>query len=343
MDSIREIAISQIASVLSESKIIFPENDIWRKIFNNAGLSEIYIENASSLKCIAIPRTWDRDYEHNSRCYSALHRIFSNLVEDFSMFTGLINSISNESSKWFIFTGSKSMSTDEIIEKLEKNSFNENNALLNQYASKSFKRLRNNLNILGLDFSFDKEEAADLIILPFEFSDKTEDKSILTEWLETNYPGILTSYEKAISAYGRPDYEATLTHCRSVLTGIFSYSKGESDKWIKGLQVACEKDKNLKNIVSPHNISTFKFAKKSDMTSAEYESLDRNKKYNYPRFKTIYQLYSFLSDLGAHITEAPSVNGVPDTETIDMCDALMGLRMTEDVLIWLCQSQKNNL
>lgn len=343
MDSIREIAISQIASVLSETKIIFPKSDIWRKIFNNAGQSEFYIENEFQLKCIVIPGTWDQDYEHNPRCYAALNKIFLTLVEDFDMFTKLINSISYETSKFFIFTGNKSISTDKIIQNLERNNFNENNTLLNEYGSKDFKRLRNNLNILGLDFSFDRKEKVDLIILPFEFSNKTGDKSILTEWLETNYPNILISYEKAIAAYGIPDYEATLTHCRSVLTGIFSYSKGNSSKWLMGLQSACEKDRNLINIDKPNNISSLKFIKRKDVTNAEYELLDRDKKYNYPRFRTILQLYSFLSDLGPHITEAPLVKGIPDTEIIYMSDALMGLRMTEDVLIWLYQSQINNI
>ncbi|MBZ9608612.1 hypothetical protein G9F73_012415 [Clostridium estertheticum] len=336
MDSIRDIAISQIASVLSGSNIIPPKNDIWEKIFNNAGQSELYIENRFNLKCTEIPGTWGRDYEHN--CYSSLHKILISLIEDFGVFTKLINSIVDEINMYCILTENKS----KLIEKLDRNSSNKNNALLNEYANKEFKHLRTNLNILGLDFSFDKEESNHLIVLPFEFTDKTEEKSILMEWLETNYVNILVSYKKAISAYGISDYEGTLTHCRSVLTGIFSYSKEDNTKWLRGLQVACEKDKNLKNVEKPNKIHNLIFIKRGDVEEVEYESLDRDKKYNYPRFRTIYQLYSFLSDLGPHITEAPKINGVPDTETIDMCDALMGLRMTEDVLIWLCQCEKIN-
>ena len=45
MDNIQKIAISKIADILSSSNLIIPQIDIWRKIFNNAGLSDLY-ENA---------------------------------------------------------------------------------------------------------------------------------------------------------------------------------------------------------------------------------------------------------------------------------------------------------
>lgn len=42
MDNIQKIAISKIADILSSSNLIIPQIDIWRKIFNNAGLSDLY-------------------------------------------------------------------------------------------------------------------------------------------------------------------------------------------------------------------------------------------------------------------------------------------------------------
>ena len=42
MDKGQEIAISRIADILSSSNLVIPSVDIWKKIFNNAGLSDLY-------------------------------------------------------------------------------------------------------------------------------------------------------------------------------------------------------------------------------------------------------------------------------------------------------------
>ena len=44
MDSIQEIAISKIADILSSSNLIVPQVDIWKRIFNNAGLNDLFNE-----------------------------------------------------------------------------------------------------------------------------------------------------------------------------------------------------------------------------------------------------------------------------------------------------------
>ena len=57
----------------------------------------------------------------------------------------------------------------------------------------------------------------------------------------------------------------------------------------------------------------------------------------------MYQIYSFLSDLGPHKDEANLLNGQVDYETPTMKDAIMGLRFTESILIWLYQNQQIEL
>ena len=57
-------------------------------------------------------------------------------------------------------------------------------------------------------------------------------------------------------------------------------------------------------------------------------------RYQYPRFKLLYRLYSFTCALGAHKNEGNmTISGVDHEET-DIEDALLALRMTEDTLIW---------
>lgn len=343
MDSIKEIAISQIASVLSGSGMIIPRIDAWREIFNNAGLSEVYDENKCNLQCREVPGTWGQEYNHNPRCYYALHEILLNTSSnDFDTFIKLMNSIAYEININIIFDD-KNVKYRDIERVIEKNNATVSNNLLLKHPSKDFKKLRNNLNILGLDFSFDKEYGENLIILPFEFINKMENKTVLIQWLGDNYPNILDAYEKAIKAYGNGDSEGTMAHCRNVITGIFSYSKRDNTKWLTGLQATCSKDKNLTDIERPNKIPDMKYVKKGDVPDEEYAQISAERKYNYPRFRLIHQVYSYLSDLGPHVAEAPLVDGTPDYEVVEPCDAFMGLRMTEDILIWLYQCEQNSL
>jgi len=62
--------------------------------------------------------------------------------------------------------------------------------------------------------------------------------------------------------------------------------------------------------------------------------------FKFSRFKTVYQLYSLASDLGPHISEGPIIDGKVCTEKSTLVDALWILRMTEDFLIWVKNSQK---
>lgn len=339
MDDIKKIAISQVASVLSDTRLIVPEEDIWKQIFYNAGLSRIYDEQCDRLNCKQISVGL---YEHNDNCYSALYDIFLSLLEEFDMFTKLMNSIAYKLNKYLIFND-KYIKVARVERIFGDKDITKSNELLQKYPSKDFKRLRDNLNILSLDFSFEEEYGEHLNLLPFEFIDKKEKRTVLIEWLNYRYPNILDSYQDALKAYGNGDNAGTITHCRNIITGIFSYSKQENSKWLTGLQFACNKDKNLINVDKPNSIPQMIHIKKSDVSAEEYEQISDWKKYNYPRFRLIYQVYSYLCDLGPHITEAPLVNGVPDCESVDQYDALMGLRMTEDILIWLYQCNINSL
>lgn len=68
-----------------------------------------------------------------------------------------------------------------------------------------------------------------------------------------------------------------------------------------------------------------------------------NQRYQYPRYNLIYKLYSYLSDLGAHKNEGNKLqSGGVDSEDCSMEDAFLGLRMTEDMLVWVYQSNAMN-
>ena len=64
MDKGQEIAISRIADILSSSNLIIPSVDIWKKIFNNAGLSDLF-ENRSPQFAIRVESYGFRPDEKN--------------------------------------------------------------------------------------------------------------------------------------------------------------------------------------------------------------------------------------------------------------------------------------
>lgn len=160
-------------------------------------------------------------------------------------------------------------------------------------------------------------------------SESDFDLNFINQWLEVKYSDISECYTNARKAYGNGDFIGCITHCRSIITGIFSIKKDDGREWYNGLQKVCHADKNILNIQQSKKISKIRY---------EVHSQDINERYQYPRFNLINKLYVMTCDLGAHITEGNIDDGVVDSEVASMEDALWVLRMTEDMLIWLFQT-----
>lgn len=332
MDKIKEIAISKIADILSSSNLIIPQVDIWKKIFNNAGLPAYYEDRifqfTTKIESYGY-RDDERNLYHNEKCYNGLYETFKELEYSQDEFLKLCNSIAAKISIYNLFSeeaekATKKMYIDEYIEQID---VAKKNQLLNEYPSKSFQELQSNMNMLGLNIVFSDDG---LSAMPFtdSLSESSFDNNVLLQWLSGKYSNISTEYIDAVKAYSVGDETACITHCRSVITGIFSYKKIEQRKWLDGLQRICNKDKNILN-VEINKIHKYDY---------NANSPDPNARYQYPRFNLIYKLYSFTCALGAHITEG-NVNGENiDFETATLEDAFMALRMTEAVLIWLYQT-----
>lgn len=338
MDKIQKIALSKIADVMAQGQLVLPAKDNWRKIFNNAGQSELNDEYDNLLSELRREEDFQVYYENNSRTYFAILNIISTLIDNSREFVFLMNEYLDKASFARIFRddiaeciGQNRNRYFDIKEHLKKKDPKKAQVVLNEYPSKNLKLLKNNLNILAYDISFNSE--FDLRVSPFSSLDQAnqEEKTIMIEWLEDNYLNVLSSYEGAVRMCSEGNSVECLSNCRNVITGIFSYYKDDPSKWVKGLQNACHLDKNISKVSNPNNIPAYK--------KKQTHSEDLNLRYNYPRFKTIFQVYSFLSDLGPHKDEATLVNGKVDHETPTMEDSIMGLRFTESILIWLYQNQ----
>lgn len=343
MDNINKIALSRIADVITKGTLIIPEFDGFKRAFYNAGLSEYYDDNKHMLIETKREENWQVNYYMNDRSYSGFLDIFYMIIEESNLLIKLLNSIFERISIYRVFNEKIDRAISQglysgyvdIKEQLYKKGSNKANELLKDFASKDFKELRTNLNLLALDISFNNEMYLSISPLTIREEDEKVFRGGMINWLGHNYPNVLSSYENAVKMCSEGNSVECLSDCRNVLAGIFTYHKEEGTKWYTGLKSACKDDKNISNIYSPSNIPLWKNGAANDT--------DPNKRYNYPRFKTINQIYSFLSDLGPHKDEANIVDGVVDYENPTPEDAFLGLRLTESILIWLYQNQSNNL
>lgn len=334
MDNIQEIAVSKLADIMSNGELVLSKRDGWKIIFNNAGLEDCYNGINQQLKETVRQIDWQNSYENNDRTYSALHKTLLSLLDNnHESFLRLINSYLEKVYKYNIFK--VSVIADTKYNDLERYFLRKGKAFTNEFlvnnASKNFIKFKNSLNILCYDIEFN--DNFDLIVYPLSIlnENKFEQKNQMLEWIECQYPNISLLFLKAVKMFGEGNTIECLTNCRSVLTGIFSFDKTEGTKWYTGLQKACFSDKNIGNIVSPTKIIGFK--------ASNTHSTNNDERYNYPRFKTINQIYSFLSDLGPHISEGPKLNDYVDCEICTVQDAFLGLQMTESILIWIYQNK----
>ncbi|MBU8691241.1 hypothetical protein KM918_28595 [Priestia megaterium] len=341
MDRLDEIALSRIATILDRQRIIYTNsNSIWEKILSNAGQSELYSRFSGSLNPYSYNGPWQNPNNGFDEFYSAIKNILQivyangeNLDEFTLLMTSMVEEINLENifdesvlrkfTNYFDFSINEhlnSMSNDECIKFIKEES------------KQDFKLLINNLNVLNLDFTYSQGH---LNLVPFteQSTQISRKSSLLVSWLNKNFPLIAEMYQEAIENYIDGEPVSCISNCRNIITGLFSEYKEDGNKsWVKGLQ-KLSTDTNIENVQVPNNIM--------QGSANKNISFESDKEFKYSRFKLFYQLYSLTSDLGPHITEAPKVGGKLYPEKATQNDALLCIRMTEDILIWVIERLKS--
>lgn len=154
----------------------------------------------------------------------------------------------------------------------------------------------------------------------------------MEEWLHNSYPNVYDSYQSALNAYSNGDLGASIESCRTTLTGLFSKFKGvpfQNGKWLLGLATLTGDFTGT----APSDISQMNEIKNEinnlgnkDISNFFGENLNGK----YKKTKAIYSIYSMLSDYGTHREE-----GTVEIPTAE--DALMMIRITTDILVWVYQ------
>ncbi len=343
MDSIYDIALSHVADIFSTDKLYTLSLDMWSKIYHHSGQSHLYTEYKRKITPLKEPYGYglfDYYIVPNEYCYSAL--------------LDSLNTLRSTDEKAFVFFLKNCISQINLNKAINKESANnvlkdipkyrcDNfesiiydktyddkliNKLLSTCPSSSYIILNNNLHIIGYDIEYINDEFS---IFPY-FDDITNNTlPLIDEWLKNKSAKLFDEYQNANKSYSNSDYSGFLSHCRSLITGICSLNKEIGYKWYSGLAEICHFDKNIDNVTN--------YSKLGELSYNE-NSQDENQRYNYPRYKLIYRLYSFTSDLGSHVTEGNMTQErtIEHEETYSS-DALMGLRMTQSFLLWIYQNE----
>lgn len=331
----RELAaLSQIAEILSDNhkSPLMPSEDIWKKIFCGAELEDLFEKRSPQFHIESRGYGYDKEFLFNDRTYNGLYETFKELEYQPEKLIMFLNGVANRMSLYRIFdsdaedtikkkyTKVKGTYLEEMISSIGDE---QKNIILSEYASKDFNKLKRYVNIINLDFLYCDGE---LCVQPFTVrsNESIQDLDIISHWLYTEHKDVYESYESAKKAFANGESVSCIMHCRNIITGIFSSQKSEQRKWLDGLKKACHQDKYINN-VEANKIAEMKYNENSD---------NKKERYQYPRFKLLYRLYSFTCALGAHRNEGNmTISGV-DNEVTSIDDALLALRMTEDALIW---------
>lgn len=310
----QEIILSQISAIYDVAPFVKCQDGQMKMILKCCGLGEYYDKYSEYLE----PHYYNRGYQNKNpsyRIFLGLDNIFCDLMNDNSQekIIALLTELGNN-------IGPSVIADEELYKD-------------------SFIKLNNLYNLLGL-----KIEVVDIDIYGYKInvvahtcqSERLADDFGMEKWLKNDYPAVYTIYKSALESFALGNIVAAVESCRSALTGIFSQFKGipfKNSKWVLGLATetgdftgTTAEDVSL---MQPIKAAIEQHGKK-DISEFFGDNLEGS----YKKTKAIYSIYSMLSDYGTHSQE-----GTP--ETLNNDDALMMIRMTTDILVWLYQ--KNNI
>lgn len=314
----KEIILAQICDIYGTNGFVICKNGQLKRILRCCGLGEYYEENSDYLE----PYWYNKTYENENRKYN--------------VFIGLDNIFSD------LLSNNRS---DDIILLLTELGKNIPEHVFEKEYNKPFKekieKLQSLYKLMGLNLEaehfFDGYGDSIQVTVKAFANDslRFNNNCNMEEWLEKNYPNVYDSYESALDSYTIGDLGASIESCRTTLTGLFSKFKGipyQNRSWFLGLAT----------ITGDFTGTTSSDATQLSPIKSEIENLNKsdisdffgeNLNGSYKKTKAIYSIYSMLSDYGTHREEGTVE--VPTSE-----DALMMIRMTTDILVWIYQKNQ---
>lgn len=301
----KEIILSRIASTLSLKNFIYKKNSSLKERLKCAGLGEYFDKYEQYL----IPYYYK----------NGVSAKFENPNAEYDVFLGLDSIFSD------LYSEDKSDELINLLKELTKAfdiSFIENNY------EEEFDELVKLYELLGLSLCLEDDRIKVNVCMESDLQ-RVKDLFSVESWLEANHIEVYDAYKSAINSYTIGNAGACIESCRTCLVSFFSKYKGTSDfaQWMRGIY-------NTSGEANDGTIKDFSHALKSDLNKEELaDFFYENKAGKFTKTKTIYMIYSMLSDYGTHRNE--STQEIP---TID--DALFSLRLIDSILFWVYSKTK---
>ncbi|AJD31624.1 hypothetical protein FDE98_07125 [Clostridium sporogenes] len=146
-------------------------------------------------------------------------------------------------------------------------------------------------------------------------ADRQNDISLISSVLNSKHPEIFKIYNEAISTFGNGEFKSCIDNCRTVFEAFFKKLDVDNNVYNKGILNATGEKiiDNGANLESINKIFNYWLTNKKGAN----------------RYRLFITMYSMMSGLGTHGEDNPQKD-----------DALMCLRMTEDVLIWCFHNKR---
>lgn len=301
----KEIILSKIAAVISKNGFFIKNNSQFKARLKCVGLGDYFEKYDDYL----IPYYYNNGYAHK----------FENPNEEYDTFLGL-DSIFTD-----LYHEGKNGEIISLLKELTK-SFDV--SYIMNYLSDDFEELANLYELLGLSIKIDFDK---IVVTSCMASNQQRINELFSveSWLKQNHKEVYDSYESAIDAYTQGHAGACIESCRTCLVSIFSKYKGTEgfSKWMRGIYNTSGENETAS--VEDLSQALNSELKKTDLADFFYE----NRAGKLTKTKTIYMIYSMMSDYGTHRNEATQEN--PTLE-----DALFSLRLMDSILFWVYSKKK---
>ncbi|WP_026884278.1 hypothetical protein [Clostridium akagii] len=300
----KEIIVAKIADIIGKQGFIKKNNGELKARLKCAGLNEYYEKYSKYL----IPY-----------CYRTAHgNKYENSNEEYNVFLGLdfiFSDLYMECKNEAIILLLKELTKAFNISYIEEEMVDDYDELVKLY------------QLLGLDIYIENDNIKVLSLMHSDIVRITEVFSV-ESWLMGEHPGVYDSYDSAISAYTCGHAGACIESCRTALVSIFSEYKGTESfaKWLRGIF-------NVSGDVNVSSVSELDLAIKTSLRKDDLAKFfNENKDGKLTKTKTIYMIYSMMSDYGTHRNES-TYGSAKESPTIE--DAIFMLRLTDSILFWV--------
>ena len=299
----KEIILSKIAEVVSRRGFFVRSNSEFKARLKCVGRNDLFERYLDYL----VPYFYNQGYAHN----------FENDNEQYNVFLGLDSIFSD------LY---KEDEHDDIINLLKEITKSFNISYISEDSSEDFEELAKLYEILGLNITIEFDKVMVSAFVESDFARVSEMFSV-ESWIKRKHKEVYDSYKSAIDAYTQGHSGACIESCRTCVVSLFAKYKGTENfaKWMRGIY----------NTSGEGATATVSDLDKTltDLRKDLADFFNENKEGKLTKTKTIYMIYSMMSDYGTHRNE--STIELPTVE-----DALFCLRLTDSILFWVYSKNK---